>query len=504
MGLLGPSSTNGTGIMAKEKLVIDHMLGQYRFYIREPDKAYLGTLLWLPIRKVNTLAIKSALEFVVPGPDGQQTLKLWELSPHHIGVPREFIDINRLPFQTVNLIPDDRDFPKVKFESSLILDFLNQQKDDQRKAYEEFISHRNGILNISCGKGKSCITLHAIAKFGMNTLIVVNQKTILNQWNGFISEFLKFDGEIGIIQGNPSKWDWRHPITLATLQTLANNPDAVTPDMRRWFGVVVWDEIHHLSAPHFCITATMFLGRRYGLTATVNREDGTEVVYKNHIGPVFHKNLMQDVDTEIAFKKIHFPIPPEDFKENIIDKRGEVNIGKMRTYVGGMAGRNAYLLEELKKILSKGRKILALSHSKKQLNIMYEIALAENMDVGICTGDITDVEQRWAALRDKRLVFGTHQLVTEAIDEKSLDTLVWMTPFGSSHPDGGKNALQQGMGRIQGYRFEEGMKKPLVIIYDDVLIFQFHKMCNQLRRQLRKWPADEGGPYKFKDISGMR
>jgi hypothetical protein len=110
------------------------------------------------------------------------------------------------------------------------------------------------------------------------------------------------------------------------------------------------------------------------------------------------------------------------------------------------------------------------------------------------------VVERWRALRDKRLIFGTHQLVMEAIDEDSLDTLYWLTPFGSQHPDGGKNALQQGMGRIQGYRFREGMKQPLVVIFDDIYIHHFHRMCNVLRKQLRRWPVDEGGPYLFRNL----
>jgi superfamily II DNA or RNA helicase len=240
----------------------------------------------------------------------------------------------------------------------------------------------------------------------------------------------------------------------------------------------------------------MFPGQRYGLSATVNREDGTEVIYNYHVGDPFYKDLMQTVKPTIRFRQTPFLIPEADYLEIITDKCGNPNVSKLRVYVGQMPDRNEYIALDLLDAVKADRKVLALSHSKEQLKLLH--AMFQNLDVdcGICTGD-QKVAERWKALREKQIIFGTHQLVMEAIDEDSLDTLFWLTPFGSNHPDGGKNALQQGMGRIQGYRYREGMKQPLVVIFDDLYIKQFHKMCNKLRLQMRRWPVDEGGPYDY-------
>ncbi|MFW9801040.1 MAG: DEAD/DEAH box helicase [Candidatus Thorarchaeota archaeon] len=471
---------------------------KFSLVIKDKNKAYLGTLLWLPKKFINSIRIKTALEFEVYGKDGQNFLQLWEETPNHIGVPREFIppeEYKNLSFPIINLSPSS--FPRVNFKSKVVLDKLDPSKDIQKRAFAAFCKAKNGLLNLSCGNGKTTIALHAIARMGLNTLIIVNQKTILSQWEGAIRNFLEFKGSIGLIQGKI--WDWKHPITIAMLHSLARHPDKVSIEIRRWFGVVIWDEIHHLSAPYFCVTATMFPGRRYGLTATAKREDGTEVVYNYHVGDVFYKDLYQEVKPTIIFRQTQFLISPEDFIEFVLDISGQPNMGKLRTYMGSLEERNEFIAIGLRDALSSGRKILALSHSKIQLKKMYEKLSKEGIDTGICTGDEKVVE-RWAALRDKRLIFGTHQLVMEAIDEDSLDTLFWLTPFGSQHPDGGKNALQQGMGRIQGYRFKEGMKQPMVVIYDDIYVKYFHRMCNVLRKQLRSWPVDEGGPYKYTDL----
>ncbi len=612
-------------------------MGVFSFVIKDPNKAYLGSQLWLPKAHVNTRSIKASLEFEVRGKDGQEFLQLWEESPHHLAVPREYLlqeDYKTLTFPIVDLTPQD--FPRAQFKSNLILDVKEPSSDRQKKAFEAFAPRNNGLLNLSCGVGKTCLALHKVAHDKLNTLIIVNQTTILSQWEGAIDQFLEFEGGVGLIQGAPKQWDWRRPIVIAMLHSIARHPDAVTPEMRRWFGTVIWDECfvagtlvdgvpiekrqvgdliwsfdedtgsfrlqpiqkifvsrprtlvsiyiddveilctawhpfwtmrgwvpafhltpadkvlcsthdletemwegvdsikilggrrptgfvynlqirgtptyrvspknvvvhncHHLSAPYFCITATMFTGQRFGLTATANREDGTEVIYNYHLGEVFHKDLMQTVKPTIVFRQTPFSIPPEEYLENVIDKRGNPNISKLRTYVGTeMGDRNRYQARDIQAALDAGRKVLALSHSKGQLKLMHQMFLDAGADCGICTGDQKVVE-RWQALRDKQLIFGTHQLVMEAIDEDSLDTLYWLTPFGSQHPEGGKNALQQGMGRIQGYRFHEGMKQPLVVIFDDLYIKHFHRMCNKLRQQMRRWPVDEGGPYIFKTL----
>jgi len=614
----------------------------FKFIVRDPERAYLGTRMWLPKKHVNTISIKASLEFEVSGEEGMEFLQLWEDSPHHIAVPREYVPpdtYGQLTFPIVDITPGN--FPRAVFKSNVVLDKLQPDKDTQRKAFAAFIKADNGLLNLNCGKGKTTIALHAIAHFGHNALVIVNQTTILDQWEEKIREFLEFDGGIGLIRGSPSRWTWKRPIVVATLHTLAKYADQVTPEMRRWFGTIIWDECfvagtlvdgvpierrrvgdlvwsfdehmglfskrpierifvsrphalvsvlidgveivctpkhpfwtargwvpalalssddtvlcsaqkqkvkavrrvdstpdgtfggrcpnglvynlqiggtptyqvsssnvvvhncHHLAAPYFCITATMFCGRRFGLSATVNREDGTEVVYNYHLGEPFHKDLSQDVPTDIRFRQTLFQISPADYNEYVIDKAGKPNIGLLRSYVGRMEERNEYIAKDLRDAIAAGRKVLALSHSVDHLRLMHAKFLEEGYSTGICTGSVK-VKERWEALRTKQLIFGTHQLVMEAIDEDSLDTLFWMTPFGSQHPEGGKNALQQGMGRIQGYRHHEGMKNPLVVIYDDVYIYLFHRMCNKLKLQLRRWPSDEGGPYEFKTLKPRR
>jgi superfamily II DNA or RNA helicase len=196
---------------------------------------------------------------------------------------------------------------------------------------------------------------------------------------------------------------------------------------------------------------------------------------------------------KIYFQQCPVQINVQDAQvlEEVTDKAGRPSIPKLRNYIGSLPECNEFIASEIHKALDKGRKVLALSHSVNQLrrlNEMFE-------DAGLCTGRERP-EERLAVLRNKRLSFGTLQLVKEALDEDTLDTLFFLTPFGSSAiEEGGFNTLQQGMGRIQ--RFRKDKKVPVVVIVDHIYIAKLHRMCSTLKRQLNNWPADQGGPLPY-------
>lgn len=352
----------------------------------------------------------------------------------------------------------------------------------------------NGVILHNCGKGKTVLALNYVAKKRVPTLVVVNNTTLINQWQDRIRDFLEVPGGVGVIQGPPNTWDWEgRGICVAMIHSLALRRAELPQGMDRYFGLVIYDEVHHLSAPLFSQTAPLFFGERHGLTATNNREDGLEVIYQYHVGDAYHKDLMQDMKPRIYFQQCPVSINTRDpaVSREVHDKAGRLNIPKLRNYLGNLPEVNDFIAEKLQAPIAAGRKVLVLSHSVGQLrllNAMFE-------DSGLCTGR-EKPEKRLETLRTKQLSFGTLQLVREALDEDTLDTLYFITPFGSQEiEDGGLNTLQQGMGRIQ--RFREGKKTPVVIILDHVYIQKMHRMCGKLKRVLSAWPDEQGGALEY-------
>ena len=89
--------------------------------VRAPDKAYIDSLLWLPKWGIRQQAITDTLEFWDVEDRDPVRVRLWEDSPHHIGVPREFLkvsDYQSYPFPFVDLTP--RSFPKSGDRKSVV------------------------------------------------------------------------------------------------------------------------------------------------------------------------------------------------------------------------------------------------------------------------------------------------------------------------------------------------------------------------------------------------
>jgi superfamily II DNA or RNA helicase len=441
-----------------------------RFPILEPEIAYYDDWLWIPKHLISLQSQKSSLE--IPQDRGED-IRMWREGPHHLGVPRALIAPEQVRCPVVDLTPC---FETVDISSRITLDHLDPSKTTQRDAFRDLAAARGGILNLACGAGKTVIMLHAVAHWGRPTLVIANQEEILDQWRGEIEEFLSFDGGIGWVQGGPEKWDWRRPITLGMIRSLARYSTEVPPEMRNYFGSIIWDEVHHLAAPEFCKTADLFNGHRYGATATVERSDGNEIAYLWHLGGVLHSNLDQDLMPVVKFLRSPTRVDTRarDVREYIEDVSGSIHARKLRAYVGCREEELDFLVRELRFALDAGRKILALSLSKDQLNALHERFPGS----GLITGDVKGVDARRRALRETRICFGTTDLAREALNDRALDALFLLTEFSS------EGMLQQSVGRIQ--RIMDGKKDPVVVIIRHHHIKQLERSAQTMMAYFRR------------------
>jgi superfamily II DNA or RNA helicase len=231
---------------------------------------------------------------------------------------------------------------------------------------------------------------------------------------------------------------------------------------------------HHVSAPLFVNSASLFYGRRFSLTATATRTDGLENIYQFHLGRVIHSNLQQDLIPETVFHQLHWDMPVSH-KKLVEDRNGEVCMPKIRTYIGKLEWRNYLIYETLMNDLREGRQILVLSHSVEHVESLYAYFIS--IGGGLIIGD-TRQSSRMGILRCGNPIFGTFQLAREGLNKPSLDTLYIVTPF--SNP----NDQQQAWGRIQ--RICPGKKEPLVRVFEDTAFTCCIRSCSGLRNILKR------------------
>jgi superfamily II DNA or RNA helicase len=370
------------------------------------------------------------------------------------------------------------------FKDNIVL-----RNEMQSAALEAMKEHYQigGILNLGCGKGKSVLGLKLAAWLKVPTLIVVNTTALLEQWREEIMKHLGLVAEeIGIIQGDQCDWEGKS-IAIAMIHTLSNKREQWPMEFREHWGLVVYDETHHLSAPHFVRSADLFYGWRIGLTATATRTDRLEAIYQYHIGRIFFTDLEQDLVPDTKFHVLDWDIPAKD-SSKIRDKSGDVNLSKVRTYISNQKWRVALIVDKLIEDMEAGRTALVLSHSVPGVKALYEEYCRRVDDVhadeaGVIIGE-TEQEDRIPILRQRNPVFGTFQLAREGLDKPSLDTLYITTPFANS------NDLQQAWGRIQ--RAFDGKLHPLIRVFEDTSVGVCTRSCQILRKFLRalKYPID--------------
>ena len=346
----------------------------------------------------------------------------------------------------------------------------------QESAWRSFSLADFGVLNLACGKGKTVLALKKISQLRHPAIVIVNNAALMNQWRERALQFLDIDdSDIGVVQREKAEWD--KPLVLAMIHTLANRASQIPIEIRQRFGTIIFDEVHHLSASKFSLTAPLFFGHRYGLTATPAREDGLEGVYYSHVGPIFYSDLDGDLDANIYFKKTSTSLNSND--RQITDRIGEFSAGKLYKYLATVPHRNTAILNCVRDALRRRRKVLVLTHAKTHPGILKDVAESRpdfnGYTVGAVSGE-TPGDIRTKIIDDSDATFATFQIAREGLDVASLDTLIFATPFKAW------GAFQQGKGRIE--RRCSGKKEPIVVVLEDRGIGPAFGMCRSLKRTI--------------------
>lgn len=440
-------------------------------------RAIYSSEMWVPISAIRNIdaLIRAATFNTVNNRTGEVTsVELASVKSNHVVVARHLFTKE----EWEDRVPDIS-YPELQYDKFNFGDKIKPRSGAQERAWDAFAAADHGVLNLACGKGKTVMALKKIAQRGYPAIVIVNNTGLMEQWIERALEFLSVTREdIGIVQGKTEEWD--KPLVIGMVQTLANRAEkGVVPiDIRQRFGTVVYDEVHHLSAQKFSLTAPLFFGARYGLTATPIREDGLENVYYSQIGGVFYTDIESDLNADIFVKELSTqpPIDPTD----ILDVTGEFSAGKLYKFLGEQRLRNEEILEMVENALNKGRRVICLTHSAAHPEILEGLVKDrlgwKPYSVGVVTG-ATPGESRTEIIAKSDVTFATFQVAKEGLDAPALDTVIFTSPFSSW------GGFQQGKGRVE--RKYKGKKSPIAILIDDVNIGPAHRMCKKLQGKIR-------------------
>ena len=165
---------------------------------------------------------------------------------------------------------------------------------------------RRGQIIMPTGTGKTEVALAAMAQEGAATLVVAPVRDLMYQWHRRVLGGLGYDA--GIL--GDSRRDLK-PVTVTTYDSAYIH----MADIGARFGLLIFDEEHHLPGP--CRREAAILSAapmRMGLTATPQRSDGRHADLDWLIGPVaYHMPFARAKGNALAdFDVVRIPVALTD------------------------------------------------------------------------------------------------------------------------------------------------------------------------------------------------
>lgn len=351
------------------------------------------------------------------------TIRVPRSSASVIAENHEIVD---LP-QWIGIRGEDRATPSLRPEQKQIIDTFLHRIETQ--------APYGGIIKSPTGTGKTVMGIALAYALGKRTLIVVPTEYLMDQWvrrlvgppdkPGLpVWTDLKVS-DIGIVrQGRCDFQD--KPFTIAMLHSLVKREDYPTL-MRNYFGTVIIDEVHTISAETFSRVAPMFHSKyRVGLSATPRRKDGMAAVFFGHIGPI-----ISSYGGYVAVPRVR-PIlyNGDDTNEaNIPGQKavwwgGELVYSRYLNRVSASLGRCRMIARIIAELYKRDGRTLLLSDRILQITSIKNLLMSDHgiaaKDIGIFAGTNKQA--------DRKIILGTYGKAGLGADLPDITSLVLATP----------------------------------------------------------------------------
>jgi superfamily II DNA or RNA helicase len=414
-----------------------------------------------------------------PGAVAPETeFAVYRENANKIYIPR-FYGIQRygLPSKSEICEGDDIDVPFEKplrdYQEEIIkiyMDYVN--RDSCQNVYGN-----GGILEVPTGKGKTVMGLKIISLLRKKTLIIVHKEFLMNQWIERIEEFLP-TARVGKIQGPTFDIEGKD-IVIGMIQTIYDKEYPV--DAFTSFGLTLVDEVHRIGSEQFSRTLLKTITPyMLGISATVDRKDKLTKVLFMFIG---EKIYSQKTNTghDVCVRAINYVSTDREFNEVEYDFRGSPKYSTMISKLCEFGPRSDFIVRVIGDLIEENpdNQIMILCHNRSLLKYLYDaIEYKKIASVGYYLGGMKQCDLK--ETEGKQIVLATYAMAAEALDIKTLSSLVMVTP---------KTDITQSVGRILRVKHEN----PIIVdIVDSHDLFQnqwkqrrvFYKKANYRIRQI--------------------
>jgi|SRR5215471_2365864 len=219
-----------------------------------------------------------------------------------------------------------------------------------------------GVVVLPTGAGKSHVGVLAIDDKRRSTLVVAPTLDLVRQWYDLLRA--SFGVPVGLLGGG------EHDIQPLTVTTY-DSAYLYLEHLGARFGLVVFDECHHLPSGAYALAAESSLAPyRLGLTATPERGDGKESELDRLIGPIVYRKDIVELsgeylaDYDVERIAVHLT---DDERANYEEERAiyKAFVAKMGIRMSGPADFGQFI--KLSARSADGRRAMAAYRKQRQL-----------------------------------------------------------------------------------------------------------------------------------------
>ena len=369
-------------------------------------------------------------------------------------------------------------------------------RDNQQEAVNVLASNNNGVLSATTAFGKTVAAIGLIAKHGVNTLVLVHTKALLDQWVKALEQFLTINtipeekegkrkrkktlSPIGTLSSTGNKL--HGIIDIALLQSCISDNN-VKPFVKE-YGMVIADECHHVSAVNFeQILKAVNARYVYGLTATPIRKDGHQPIIFMQCGPIRYSTDAKAQMLSQSFERLLVPrfTPFRPISGN------DLSYTKVTQQLAEDEYRNLFIVKDVLETLKEGRSPIILTYRTSHVVTLAELLKphCQNVITLIGSESTKEKQQKMEHLKsipssEQFVIVATGKYVGEGFDYARLDTLFLVSPVAW------KGIVAQYAGRL--HREFEGKQDVQIYDYIDIRI----PVCESMYRKRLKGYASIG------------
>lgn len=356
-----------------------------------------------------------------------------------------------------------------KLKPSITYSFNASLRNHQLGVIETVSKKDFGVIVAPPGSGKTVIGLKIIADKRQPALIIVHRKQLLEQWTERIEAFLGIPKrDIGVIGQGKSKIGKQ--ITVATIQSLPKLIESV----QNQFGTILVDECHHVPAETFRNTIEKLQAcYLYGLTATPFRKYSDGKMIFTHLGEIIANIQPTEIENykqaKIIIRNTELDVPYNS-KNDSFEALSKILVHD--------TARNKLILEDVKKELNQGKKVVIITERKEHIDTLY-LFLKQSYEVINLSGEDSETSKKdkWKTLQEGnfQVLITTGQYFGEGTDLQNISCLFLVYPFSF------EGKLIQYIGRVQRSEIN-----PTIYDYRDYKINYLYKLFLKRNTYYRK------------------